>query len=247
MTQLSESSAVIKAKHDVMAANRILARENVVDGYGHVSMRHPEHPDRFLLSRSRSPELVEVGDIMEFTPRRQGRGRRLATGRTSSASSTARSTRPARTSIRSFTRTPRTSSRTRSAKRLWSRSGTSRARWATAARCGTSASASATRTCWWPTSAQGRDLAKTLGKNNVVLMRGHGFACGRRPIYEAVRSRSTCRSTRASSRPRPCSARASPGQPRRGREGRPVPSRRRRPSCAVGSTGSTAPESRPKR
>jgi ribulose-5-phosphate 4-epimerase/fuculose-1-phosphate aldolase len=55
-----------KAKFDLMAANRILARENVVDGYGHVSIRHPENPDQFLLSRSRSPELVEAGDIMEF-------------------------------------------------------------------------------------------------------------------------------------------------------------------------------------
>jgi HCOMODA/2-hydroxy-3-carboxy-muconic semialdehyde decarboxylase len=50
-----------------MSANRILAREEVVDGYGHVSIRHPEQPDRFLLSRSRSPELVTVDDIMTFT------------------------------------------------------------------------------------------------------------------------------------------------------------------------------------
>lgn len=48
-------------------ANRILAHEGVVDAYGHVSLRHPERPDRYLLSRSRSPELVEADDIMEFT------------------------------------------------------------------------------------------------------------------------------------------------------------------------------------
>lgn len=51
---------------DLAIANRILAREGVVDAYGHVSQRHPERPDRFLLSRSRSPELVAPGDIMEF-------------------------------------------------------------------------------------------------------------------------------------------------------------------------------------
>ena len=50
-----------------MSANRILAREAVLDGYGHVSMRHPDNPQHFLLSRSRSPELVTVEDIMEFT------------------------------------------------------------------------------------------------------------------------------------------------------------------------------------
>jgi HCOMODA/2-hydroxy-3-carboxy-muconic semialdehyde decarboxylase len=55
------------AKWDLMSANRILAREQVLDGYGHVSMRHPDNPQHFLLSRSRAPELVTVEDIMEFT------------------------------------------------------------------------------------------------------------------------------------------------------------------------------------
>jgi ribulose-5-phosphate 4-epimerase/fuculose-1-phosphate aldolase len=53
-------------RHDVALANRILAREGVVDAYGHVSLRHPERPDRFLLSCSRSPELVVPADLMEF-------------------------------------------------------------------------------------------------------------------------------------------------------------------------------------
>jgi ribulose-5-phosphate 4-epimerase/fuculose-1-phosphate aldolase len=51
---------------DLVIANRILAHENVVDGFGHVSLRHPERPDRFFMSRSRSPELVTLDDIMEF-------------------------------------------------------------------------------------------------------------------------------------------------------------------------------------
>src|SRR5262249_62421570 len=51
----------------LVIANRILANEGVVDAYGHVSMRHPDHPERYLLSWSRSPELVERADIMEFT------------------------------------------------------------------------------------------------------------------------------------------------------------------------------------
>src|SRR6476661_6475701 len=51
---------------DLVIANRILAREGVVDGFGHVSMRHPERGDRFFMSRSRSPELVSLDDIMEF-------------------------------------------------------------------------------------------------------------------------------------------------------------------------------------
>jgi HCOMODA/2-hydroxy-3-carboxy-muconic semialdehyde decarboxylase len=55
-----------QALRDLVVANRILANEGVVDAYGHVSMRHPNEPDRYLMSCSRSPELVTIDDIMEF-------------------------------------------------------------------------------------------------------------------------------------------------------------------------------------
>src|SRR5262245_17744668 len=51
---------------DLVAANRILARENVLDGWGHVSVRHNLDPNRYLLSRSLAPEQVSAGDILEF-------------------------------------------------------------------------------------------------------------------------------------------------------------------------------------
>jgi ribulose-5-phosphate 4-epimerase/fuculose-1-phosphate aldolase len=51
---------------DLVTANHILANEQVCDALGHVSVRHPERPDRFFLSCSRSPELVSRADIMEF-------------------------------------------------------------------------------------------------------------------------------------------------------------------------------------
>ncbi len=51
---------------DLVVANHILYAEGVVDGFGHVSARHPERPDRFLLARSMAPALVETGDIMQF-------------------------------------------------------------------------------------------------------------------------------------------------------------------------------------
>ena len=50
----------------LVVANRILANENVVDAYGHVSVRNPNNPDHYFLSCSRSPELVQRADIMEF-------------------------------------------------------------------------------------------------------------------------------------------------------------------------------------
>ena len=50
----------------VVAANRILANEGVVDAFGHVSVRDPRDPKRFVMARSRSPALVELADLMEF-------------------------------------------------------------------------------------------------------------------------------------------------------------------------------------
>ncbi len=50
---------------DLVAANRILADQGVVDGYGHVSVRHPGDPGRFLLAWARAPELVVAEDVME--------------------------------------------------------------------------------------------------------------------------------------------------------------------------------------
>ena len=51
---------------DLVTANHILYNEGVVDGFGHVSVRHPTRPDRFLLSRSLAPGTVKAEDIMEF-------------------------------------------------------------------------------------------------------------------------------------------------------------------------------------
>ena len=51
---------------DLVAANRILAAEGVLDGFGHVSARHDKDPGRFLLARSMAPALVTAGDLMEF-------------------------------------------------------------------------------------------------------------------------------------------------------------------------------------
>ena len=60
-------TALERAITDLVIANRILAHEGVVDAYGHVSIRHPDDPRKYLMSRSRSPELVAHEDILEFT------------------------------------------------------------------------------------------------------------------------------------------------------------------------------------
>src|SRR5262249_58472771 len=55
------------ALNELVIANRILANENVVDAYGHVSIRHPRKPDRFFMAHMlATPEMVERSDIVEF-------------------------------------------------------------------------------------------------------------------------------------------------------------------------------------
>ncbi len=49
---------------DLVAANRTLARLNVLDAFGHVSMRDPRDPHRYLISRSIAPESVTAADIL---------------------------------------------------------------------------------------------------------------------------------------------------------------------------------------
>lgn len=53
--------------NDLVTANHILANENVLDSFGHVSIRHPEKPGHFFMSRARAPQQCEIHDIMEFT------------------------------------------------------------------------------------------------------------------------------------------------------------------------------------
>ena len=51
---------------DLVAAYRILAQQGVLDGFGHVSVRHNLAANHFLMSRSLAPELVTAGDLIEF-------------------------------------------------------------------------------------------------------------------------------------------------------------------------------------
>lgn len=64
---MSADPNAIPVIRDLVIANRILAKEGVIDDFGHVSVRNPANPDRYFLSRSRSPEIVSVDDIVEFT------------------------------------------------------------------------------------------------------------------------------------------------------------------------------------
>jgi ribulose-5-phosphate 4-epimerase/fuculose-1-phosphate aldolase len=60
------SEAVTSTIRELVDANHILFDQGVVDGFGHVSVRHPDRNDRFLLARSMAPALVTEGDVLQF-------------------------------------------------------------------------------------------------------------------------------------------------------------------------------------
>jgi ribulose-5-phosphate 4-epimerase/fuculose-1-phosphate aldolase len=56
-----------EAREMLARANRMIANEGVLDAFGHVTLRHPSDPKRYLMARSLAPELVQPEDIHEFT------------------------------------------------------------------------------------------------------------------------------------------------------------------------------------
>jgi len=56
-----------EARQELATANRVLANEGVLDAFGHISMRHPTNPDRYLISRYGAAELMMPADILELT------------------------------------------------------------------------------------------------------------------------------------------------------------------------------------
>src|SRR5438128_8768875 len=53
-------------RRDLALAYRIVANEGILDAFGHISVRNPNNPRRYFLSRSRAPALVEASDILEY-------------------------------------------------------------------------------------------------------------------------------------------------------------------------------------
>jgi len=64
--ETSLANPLNEALRDLAVANRMCANEGVLDAFGHVSMRHPDNPNRYFLSRSRAPQLVEPADLIEY-------------------------------------------------------------------------------------------------------------------------------------------------------------------------------------
>ena len=169
----------------LVAANRILAREDVVDAFGHASIRDPENPKRYVMARSRSPQLVEFADLIRFEQdgrsldpdNRTPYGERMIHGAIYEARSDvnavvhnhAYSLLPFGITGRTLEPVVHVASVIGSEIPLWD------------IRTRFNETDMLVRTM-----EQGRDLAATLGRNICVLMRGHGAVVAAESLKEAV-------------------------------------------------------------
>src|SRR5215471_16274223 len=173
--------------NDLIIANRILAKEEVVDAYGHVSVRHPDNPKRFFIARSLAPDLVERDDIVELgldgEPVR-GEARPLYLERFIHAA-----IYEARPDVHAVVHAHAedvlpfgiaAATPLRPVIHSGSFIGAHVPVWDIADRFGDT-------DLLVRNMDHGRDLAQCLGGNNVALMRGHGFASAARSLIEVVR------------------------------------------------------------
>ena len=172
---------------DLVIANRILAKEEVVDAYGHVSIRHPDNPNHFLIARSLAPDLVTADDIVELgldgQPVRNEKRTLYLERFIHAAIFEARPEVMAVVHAHAEDTLPfciADATRLRPVIHSGSFIGSEVPVWDIADNFGDT-------NLLVTNLEQGRDLAKCLGGNNVALMRGHGFAAAGRSLIEVVR------------------------------------------------------------
>ena len=225
---------------DLVTANRILAREEVVDAFGHVSIRHPEHPVRYILSQSRAPELVDSPDLMEYTLEgepldQQGR--------------TMYSERPihggvyeARPDVMAVVH-----NHSPAVLPFGVTSQPLRPMFHLAAIIGPQLPVWDIRDNFQDTSLlvttmeQGRDLAATLGDGRAALMRGHGCVVAGNTLKEAVMASVYLQSQRPPAAPVPAPGRGEIPLARRNRADVAEPGKAHVPGPRLGIPGPSAP------
>jgi HCOMODA/2-hydroxy-3-carboxy-muconic semialdehyde decarboxylase len=172
---------------DLVIANRILAKEEVVDAYGHVSIRHPDNPNHFLIARSLAPDLVTADDIIELDldgqPVREEKRTLYLERFIHAAIFEARPEIMAVVHAHAEDTLPfgiADATRLQPVIHSGSFIGREVPVWDIADNFGDT-------NLLVTNIDQARDLAKCLAGNNVALMRGHGFAAAGRSLIEVVR------------------------------------------------------------
>jgi ribulose-5-phosphate 4-epimerase/fuculose-1-phosphate aldolase len=179
------SSATPELLNDLVVANHILANEGVVDAFGHVSVRHPDRPDQYVIARSVGPERVTRDDLQLFTfdgTQVDGDGRPAYAERAIHAA--VYSARPDVQSV-CHNHSPSvipfgiTDVRLRPLFHMAGLIGSAVPIWDIAAEFGDT-------DLLVRTSEQGQSLARTLGSRRVALMRGHGSVVAGSSLREVV-------------------------------------------------------------
>ena len=176
-----------RIKNDLVIANRILAREDVADAYGHVSVRNPENPRTFFISRSLAPELVTAEDIVELDLEGNpvGGDRRALYLERFIHGGIYEARRDVTAVVHAHAEDVlpfgiANGTRLRPVIHSGSFIGAHVPVWDIAERFGDT-------NLLVSSIEQGRDLARTLADHHVALMRGHGFAAASRSLIEVVR------------------------------------------------------------
>jgi HCOMODA/2-hydroxy-3-carboxy-muconic semialdehyde decarboxylase len=176
-----------RVKNDLVIANRILAREEVADAYGHVSSRNPDNPHTFFIARSLAPELVTPEDIVELDLEGNPVGsdnrplyleRFIHAGIYQARADIAAVVHAHAEDVLPFGIANGT--QLRPVIHSGSFIGAHVPVWDIAERFGNT-------NLLVSNIEQARDLAKTLAGHTVALMRGHGFAAAARSLIEVVR------------------------------------------------------------
>jgi len=174
--------------NDLVIANRILAHHGVFDEHGHVSARHPTEPGQFLLARERVAAFVEPADVLAFTfdgaPAAEHNlplcAERFLHGAIYAARQDVRAVLfAACDDVIPFSVSPTTALRPVLA--TVGDMGQEVPVWDIADGFGEATDLAVS------TLERGRDLARCLGTNRVVLLRGTGFVATGRTINDAVR------------------------------------------------------------
>lgn len=170
----------------LVTANRIVANENVCDSYGHVSIRHPDNPDRYLLAYSRSPSLVVAEDIVTFeldgTPVDLGDRTPYSERAIHGAIYEQRPDVMSVVHNHSYQVVPFTVStvQLQPVIHVSARIGDPPPTWDIRTKFGDATTMLVT------TMEQGRDMCATLGQGKIVLMRGHGATIAGYSLEDAV-------------------------------------------------------------
>jgi ribulose-5-phosphate 4-epimerase/fuculose-1-phosphate aldolase len=182
---MATPSDILDIRAELVTANRILAREGIVDAFGHASVRHPDQPDRFWLSRARAPGCIERDDFLEIKldgTVLDARGRKAYAERFIHAA-----IYEARPDVQAVihNHSPSvipfgvTATPLRPLLHMAASMGTHVPLWDSRTRFGDT-------NLLVTTLDMARDLATTLGPHAVVLMRGHGCTIAGRSLREVV-------------------------------------------------------------